>query len=43
MDDDSIMFIHDYYNRPKLHRLEKYFDIVDSIKDGSTLVKMVKK
>jgi hypothetical protein len=43
MDKDSIMFIHDYYERPKLKYLEQYFDIIEKIEDGDTLVVMRKK
>jgi len=43
IDKDSIVFIHDYYKRPAYHWIEKYYDVIDSVKDGKTLVVLKKK
>ena len=43
MDKDSIMFIHDYFARPKLTVLEEYFNIIERIEDGATLAVLKKK
>lgn len=43
MDKDSILFIHDYYKRPLLAYLESYFNVIEKIEDGATLVVMKKK
>lgn len=43
MNNQSIVFIHDYYDRPEIHWVEKYFDIVEKIETGATLVVMKKK
>jgi len=37
------VFIHDYWSRPKYHVVEEAYDVVDSVKDGQTLVVLKKK
>lgn len=34
----SLVFIHDYWNRPSYHIVEKWYDVVDFIKEGQSLV-----
>lgn len=44
MSENSVLFIHDYYNRyNEVSWVEKYFDIIDSVKTDGTLVVMKKK
>jgi len=43
IDKNSIVFIHDYYVRSKIHYIESYYDVIEKIEDGATLVVLVKK
>lgn len=36
--EDSIVFIHDYWERPNYHIVERWFDIVDFVKEGQSIV-----
>jgi hypothetical protein len=36
--EDSLVFIHDYWQRPQYHIVEKWFDVVDYVKTGQSLV-----
>jgi|694.fasta_scaffold02536_11 glycosyltransferase involved in cell wall biosynthesis len=36
--EDSIVFIHDYWQRPQYHVVERWFDVIDYVKDGQSLV-----
>lgn len=36
--EDSIVFIHDYWQRPQYRIVEKWYDVVDKITDGQSLV-----
>lgn len=36
--EDSIVFIHDYWQRPRYHIVERWFDVIDYVKDGQSLV-----
>ena len=43
IDSDSIIIIHDYYKRPKLKYIEKYYNVIEKIEDGATMVVLKKK
>ena len=36
--EDSVVFIHDYWQRPQYHIVETWYDVIDYIKDGQSLV-----
>ena len=36
--EDSIVFIHDYWLRSQYHIVERWYDVVDSVKEGQSLV-----
>lgn len=36
--EDSIVFIHDYWARPQYHIVEKWYDVIDHVKWGQSLV-----
>lgn len=36
--EDSVVFLHDYWQRPSYHIVEQWFDIIDYVKDGQSLV-----
>lgn len=36
--EDSIVFIHDYWQRPQYHIVENWYDVIDHVKDGQSLV-----
>jgi SAM-dependent methyltransferase/glycosyltransferase involved in cell wall biosynthesis len=36
--EESIVFIHDYWDRPNYHIVEKWYDIVDAVKTGQGIV-----
>ena len=36
--EDSIVFIHDYWQRPQYYIVEKWYDIIDHIKSGQSIV-----
>jgi len=41
---DSVVFVHDYFNRPNYHIVENWYNVVDSVKDtNQTLVVLKKK
>ena len=40
---DSLVFIHDYFERESYHWVEDYYDIVDKLLDNKTLVVLKKK
>jgi protein O-GlcNAc transferase len=37
LDENSIIFMHDYWQRPSYHIVEQWFDVIDYIKDGQSL------
>jgi len=43
IDKNSIVFIHDYYNRDNLHHVEDYYDVIEKLEEGTTLVVLKKK
>lgn len=44
IDNNSIVFIHDYYHRREIYKeIEEYYDIINKIEDGATLVVLRKK
>lgn len=38
LNEDSVVFIHDYWQRPQYHIVERWFDVIDYVKDGQSLV-----
>lgn len=36
--EDSVVFIHDYWQRPQYHIVETWYNVVDHVKDGQSLV-----
>jgi len=36
--EDSIVFIHDYWQRPQYHIVETWYEVVDYVKDGQSIV-----
>lgn len=36
--EDSIVFIHDYWQRPQYHIVEKWYDVVGYVKEGQSIV-----
>ena len=44
IDDDSIVFIHDYWKRPQYQVMTEYYDVIDSVQDTlQTIVALKKK
>jgi len=40
MDEDSVLFIHDYDDRPDTHKVEEIYDIIEKVEDDNSLVVM---